>query len=395
MDKYDINESKDYKDKDEYINYNLYRNSVYEEKPQEKKRRRIIPYIAMALLFSFLGGGIGSYIALNYGDNTGNNFNISQGAYLSYPTFKGGDEGLTVTETVKKVAPAVVGVTTKSKVDYGYSQDYEEGIGTGFIIDKEGYILTNYHVIQNVTEVNVIFFSGEDAEAKIVNYDEEQDLALLKLVDPSEVPGVVELGDSSQLQVGEEVVAIGNPLGIEFLGTVTTGVISALGREISIEGRSIEYLQTDAAINPGNSGGPLVNSRGQVIGINTAKIRMEGVEGIGFSIPINNVKQRLESLAKPQLLLGISAQNINDDIAVRSNLPEGEYVLVVEVMADSPAEEGGLLPGDRIISFDGSRIKTVEDINNLKDKYNSGDKVIITIIRDSKEQTLEVVLKEK
>ncbi len=395
MDKYDINESKDYKEQDDYINYNLYRNSFYEEKPQEKKKRRIFPYIAIALLFSLLGGGIGSYIVLNYSVDFGSNEASPQGMYLSYPTFKGDNEGLSVTETVRKVAPAVVGVTTKSVIDYGYSEDYQEGIGTGFIIDEEGYILTNYHVIQNASEVNVIFFSGEDAEAKIVNYDENQDLALLKLLNPVEVPGVVELGDSSQLQVGEEVIAIGNPLGIEFLGTVTTGVISALGREISIQGRSIEYLQTDAAINPGNSGGPLVNSRGQVIGINTAKIRMEGVEGIGFSIPINNAKGRLEALTKPQLLLGISAQDINDDIAARRNLPEGEYVLVVEVIKNSPAEEAGLLPGDRIISFDGSKIKTVQDINNLKDKYSSGDKVILTIIRDNKEQTLEVVLKEK
>ncbi len=395
MDKYDITESKDYKDKDEYINYNLYRNTYYEERPKEKKKIRILPYIAIALLFSFLGGGIASYIVLNYGYNDGKNSSASQGIYLNYPAFSSNNEGLTVTETVNKVAPAVVGVTTKSEVDYGYSGDYEEGIGTGFIIDEEGYIITNYHVIQNAAEVNVIFFTGEDTEAKIVNYDEEQDLAILKIINSSGVPGVVELGDSSQLQVGEEVVAIGNPLGIEFLGTVTTGVISALGREISIEGRRIEYLQTDAAINPGNSGGPLVNSRGQVIGINTAKIKMEGVEGIGFSIPINNAKQRLVALSKPQLLLGITAQNINNDIAIRSNLPEGEYVLVVEVMENSPAEESGILPGDRIISFDGNRIKTVEDINILKGKYNSGDKVIITIIRDNEEQRIEVVLKEK
>ncbi|WP_426349658.1 S1C family serine protease [Alloiococcus sp. CFN-8] len=395
MDKYDINESKEYKEQEDYINYNLYRNSFYQEKPVEKKKRRIFPYIVIALLFSLFGGMTGSYIVLNYAGSLKKDVNISQGMYLSYPTFRGNDEGLSVTETVAKVAPAVVGVTTKSSIDYGYSTDYQEGIGTGFIINEEGYILTNYHVIQNVTEVNVIFFSGEDAEAKIVNYDEDQDLALLKLVNTVKVPGVVELGDSSHLQVGEEVIAIGNPLGIEFLGTVTTGVISALGREISIEGRSIEYLQTDAAINPGNSGGPLVNSRGQVIGINTAKIRMEGVEGIGFSIPINNAKDRLEALAKPQLLLGISAQDINDEIAVRSNLPEGEYVLVVEVIKNSPAEEAGILPGDRIISFDGNRIKTVDDINKLKDKYNSGDKVILTIIRDNKEQTLEVILKEK
>ncbi len=375
---------------------NYYQEAYRNNDRREKRGPGVFGFIALALIFSLLGGVIGAYGILKYTNTTFNDLSSKYSEYLNYnpPTFGEEEGGLTVTEIVKRVGPAVVGVSTKNSISYGYGQSIQEGIGTGFIIDEKGYILTNYHVIQDANSLKVILFNGEEAKAKVVNFDPNQDLAVIKITDDIKMPGIVELGDSNSLQVGEEVVAIGNPLGKEFLGTVTTGVISAISREIAIEGRSIKYLQTDAAINPGNSGGPLLNSRGQVIGINTAKIKMEGVEGISFSIPINDAKSRLPALSKPQLTIGIVARDITPDIARDGNLPEGEYVYIVEISPGSPAEKAGLKPGDRIIGFDGKKIKTVEEINRLKEGHDVGDVVNMLLIRDNGEMTIPITLEE-
>lgn len=377
---------------------NPYVYNAYEEKPKKKRKfLKFLGFTALALAFTMVGGAIGASIVMNNTNNVVSEINKKYGQYLNYnpPTFKTDKEALSVTEVVKKVAPAVVGVSTMNKVNYGmFSEGIPGGIGSGFIISNEGYVLTNFHVIQGAQSVKVILSDGTEVNAKVVNYDAQQDLAVVKITDNVKVPGVVELGDSDSLQAGEQVVAIGNPLGKEFLGSVTTGVISALNREISIEGKSIKYLQTDAAINPGNSGGPLLNSRGQVIGINTAKIKTEGVEGIGFSIPINNVKSRLTALSKPILRIGIAGRDITQDIAKKNNLPQGEYVLIVDVQEFSPAEKAGLKPGDMITKFDGQKVKTVEEINRIKETHKSGDVVKVDITRDGKDTTLEIKLSE-
>lgn len=381
-------------------NYSSYKGVSMEPNRRDREKRtglrRILALIAMALIFSILGGIIGSVGTFFYVEDKFQTINKKIDNYKNFTTavFEKNQEALSVAEVVKRVAPAVVGVSIKSIVNYGYREGVEEGIGSGFIINKEGYILTNYHVIEGASSVKVVLSDGRETDARVINYDAQQDLAVIRIIDDVELPGVVELGDSSSLLVGEQVVAIGNPLGLEFLGTVTTGVVSALNREVTISGKSITYIQTDAAINPGNSGGPLVNSKGEVIGINTAKIKTEGVEGIGFSIPINGAKDRLEALSKPILRIGIVARDITPLYAKNNDLHEGEYVLVIEVQKKTPAEKAGIIPGDMIISFDGQRIKTVSEINLIKEKHSIGDLVEMIIIRDGIEQKLQIVLEQ-
>ncbi|WP_055665592.1 S1C family serine protease [Desnuesiella massiliensis] len=374
-----------------------------EHGPKGKKSsgKRALSYVAIGLICATLGGAAGAAGTLYVLPKTeafkesplyksmSNNKNVSYGP----TTIASEKDALTVSEIVKKVGPAVVGVSTKSKVSSGFfNQQVQEGIGSGFIINEEGYILTNFHVISGAQEVKVILSDGKEVAAKVINYDQDNDVAVVKITDNIKVPGVAELGDSESVQVGEGVVAIGNPLGKEFLGTVTNGIVSALNRDIDIQNKKLNLIQTNAAINPGNSGGPLVNSRGQVIGINTAKIGAEGVEGIGFSIPINQIKGRLESLSKPILKVGISAREITEEMAKTNKVPVGVYIL--EVQEFSPAEKAGIRPGDIVTKFDGEKVKTVGEINQIKGKHKSGDTVKVEIVRDGKTKVLDLTLSE-
>ena len=210
------------------------------------------------------------------------------------------------------------------------------------------------------------------------------------MADNTKVPGVAQLGNSDTLQVGESVVAIGNPLGNEFLGTVTTGVVSALNRQLSIENKDLKFIQTDAAINEGNSGGPLVNTKGQVIGINTAKITAEGVEGMGFAIPINTVNSKIKALVKPMLSIGIICRDITQDISNENNVPKGVYILQVQKF--SPAEKSGIKAADIITEFDGRKIYTVDEINKIKATHKAGDVVKIQLIRNGKTININLTL---
>ena len=233
---------------------------------------------------------------------------------------------------------------------------------------------------------------GKEVSAKVVNYDAASDVAVIKLADNTKVPGVAEFGDSDMLEVGESVVAIGNPLGKEFLASVTTGVVSAVNRQVSIENKDLKFIQTDAAINPGNSGGPLVNSKGQVIGINTAKISVTGVEGLGFAIPINTVNPKMDSLIKPILNIGISCRDITEDMSKEYNIPVGVYVSQIKEF--SAAEKAGIMPADIITQFDGQKIKTVEEINKIKGTHKAGDTVKVELVRNEKTIKINLTLSE-
>lgn len=323
----------------------------------------------------------------NLGVKTTQTINYTTPSFTSSSSSK----GATVTEVVNKVAPAVVSVSTKSVKNYGYYSQPEEGVGSGFIINTDGEILTNYHVIEGAQEVTVTFNDGKEHKAKLVNYDQNADLALIKIQDKVEVPGVVTLGDSNLLQTGEEVIAIGNPLGKEFVGTVTKGIVSAAARTLDNKnGSKSTYIQTDAAINPGNSGGPLINANGEVVGINSAKISESGIEGIGFSIPINAVKDKIGALSKQVLTLGISIRDIDKDTAKANNLVEGIYV--ANVAQYSPAEKAGIQVGDVIVGFNGKSIKKTEELSTEKAKLNEGDKTKIIVNRSGKEITLEMTM---
>ena len=215
---------------------------------------------------------------------------------------------------------------------------------------------------------------------------------MIKITDESvEIPATVELGDSDSLQPGEEVIAIGTPLSTELSSTVTKGIISATSRSVAVEsGVTMNLIQTDAAINAGNSGGPLVNTKGEVVGINSSKISGEAVEGIGFSIPINDIKDKIESLSKPILNLGISVRTIDEALSKQLNMEQGLYV--VEVTEFSSAEKAGLKAGDIIVKADGNRITTFDEFKAVKNGKEEGDEISLEVIRNGESKTINVKL---
>ncbi|SHE80099.1 S1C family serine protease [Clostridium fallax] len=369
------------------------------QRKNNKKRsngmKKVASFVAAGLICAMIGGGVGAagIYYFNKDKLQQNNITSNSNVQSNPPKFMSSTEGaLTIPEVVKKVEPAVVTVSTKSLVQGNFSIQEQEGVGTGFIINDKGYIVTNYHVIKGANQVKVTFDNGKEVNAKIVNYDAEQDLAVIKITDDVEVPGVAELGDSSTLQAGDEVIAIGNPLGKEFAGSVTKGIVSSPNRVIDMNGKKVTFIQTDAAINPGNSGGPLVNSKGQVIGINTAKKTGQDVEGIGFAIPIDEVKERLGDLSKPILKLGISVRNVDENTAKANDLVEGVYVVAVSEF--SPAEKAGLQAGDLITKVDGKRVKTTEELNKIKEEHNAGDTLKLQVYRNKKYVDINVKLEE-
>ena len=372
------------------------KNTFNEEPSKEKKKKRrngkgIAKYIALALICSLCGGVIGSGVTYfvtgkNVSDNSsGNTVTVDPVSFATDST------ALSAADIYQKVAPAVVMVSTKTiQTVNGWFQQEAEGMGSGFIINTDGYILTNYHVIDGANEVTVTLSDGNEVTASVVNYDSDQDVAMIKINEDIEVPGVVELGDSDALQPGEEVLAIGNPLSKELSSTLTKGIVSALNRSIETEtGVSTNLIQTDTAINSGNSGGPLINTKGEVIGINTLKAS-DGAEGIGFAIPINDVKVKIDSLSKPILNLGVSIRVIDESWSKKLKMEEGLYI--VEVTEFSPAEKAGLKGGDLIVKVDGTRIKTFEELQEIKNSKEDGDSINIEFIRDGKTQNATITL---
>ena len=355
----------------------------------KKKRgfnKTIAGVIVCTLCSGFIGSGV-TYLALK------DNLTQTKTINVNPSKFDTKSEALSATEAYNKVAPAAVVVSTKSVTQGYFMQTQEvEGIGSGFIINEEGYILTNYHVIQGAQEISVTLSNDVTTTAQVVNYDENQDVAMIKITDESvEIPATVELGDSDALQPGEEVIAIGTPLSTELSSTVTKGIISATSRSVAVQsGVTMNLIQTDAAINAGNSGGPLVNTKGEVVGINSSKISGEAVEGIGFSIPINDIKDKIESLSKPILNLGISVRTIDEALSKQLNMEQGLYV--VEVTEFSSAEKAGLKAGDIIVKADGNRITTFDEFKAVKNGKEEGDDISLEVVRNGESKTINVKL---
>ena len=355
----------------------------------KKKRgfnKTIAGVIVCTLCSGFIGSGV-TYLALK------DNLTQTKTINVNPSKFDTKSEALSATEAYNKVAPAAVVVSTKSVTQGYFMQTQEvEGIGSGFIINEEGYILTNYHVVKGAQEISVTLSNDVTTTAQVVNYDENQDVAMIKITDESvKIPATVELGDSDSLQPGEEVIAIGTPLSTELSSTVTKGIISATSRSVAVEsGVTMNLIQTDAAINAGNSGGPLVNTKGEVVGINSSKISGEAVEGIGFSIPINDIKDKIESLSKPILNLGISVRTIDEALSKQLNMEQGLYV--VEVTEFSSAEKAGLKAGDIIVKADGNRITTFDEFKAVKNGKEEGDEISLEVIRNGESKTINVKL---
>ena len=334
---------------------------------------------------------------------------------------------MSVADIVKKVTPSVVGVqSTFSSSNgntnnnsyggfFGYGNGQQgsgsqgmTGVGTGIIMSKDGYIVTNAHVIYDdeygYGEASSVQIQMSDEtttyDARIVAYDKEADIAVLK-IDADNLTAA-EFGDSSSCEVGEMVVAIGNPLGLQFQNTVTCGIISALDRKVTINDNTMTLIQTDTAINNGNSGGPLINSSGQVIGINSAKMSSTysgeaTVEGIGFAIPMSEAKSIIDDLinygyvtGRPQL--GISCQDVTEAVSQAYNIPVGAYIF--SVTSGGAADQAGLQPGDVITGIQDQTITTTEELNAVKNQYKAGDTITLTYVRAGETKKVDVTLAE-
>lgn len=400
----------------------------YTERYKKTKTRKIglFQLILVAVISSIFGGGVvfagiqllmpvlspavGSYFGTTsqLSDSTAASNN---GVYKKVEIAKSDSP---ITAIAEKVSPSIVGVKITVKPQGGgfFFDTPQSGVGegSGIIIREDGYILTNNHVVENAltgnsnrlsngSQIEVVLPGQKDKPypATIVGRDVDSDIAVIK-IDAKGLPAA-ELGDSDKLKPGELAVAIGSPYGLDYMSSITSGIISGLNREIVTDtGNKLTLIQTDAAINPGNSGGALCNSQGQVIGVNTVKIAATGFEGLGFAIPINHAKEIAQNLidfkyVKGKPYLGVSIdQRFNADVAKQYDVPNG--LLVYEVTPLSAAYKAGIKNGDIITKFDGVEVKVFKDLEGQKNKHKAGDKVVVVVYRDGKTLSLDVVLDE-
>ena len=360
----------------------------------------VLGIVLIAIVAGFVGSYLFSWCSLNHSTSKLGSAQ-SRNIVLN-------EQNATI-EIAKKVGPSVVSITTSTTARdiFGRSQE-QQGAGTGIVVTKDGLILTNKHVVEGGSSFEVVSSDGESyKDVKLVAKDPVNDIAFLKVNGVSDFTPA-EIGDSSKVQVGSFVVAIGNALG-QFQNTVTTGVISGKSRPVTASDNagteSLQNLfQTDAAINPGNSGGPLVNIDGQVIGINTA-VAGQGSQNIGFAIPINEAIKDIESVTKngkiSRAYLGVRYVPLNAQIAKEYNLgvDYGAYIISSQngsssIVAGSPADKAGLRNGDVILKIDDQKIDDKNSLSSLVGQKSPGDKVKLTIYRDGKEQTIEASLAE-
>jgi len=321
-------------------------------------------------------------------------------------------KSLSLVEIFEKSEPGVVRVNVQS----GETEEVKGGVGSGFVFDKKGHIITNAHVVKDATKVTVTFLDGRSYHADIIGVDEYTDIAIIKVNSDLVLLHPLSIGDSSNLKVGEQIAAIGNPFGLS--GSMTSGIVSQLGRLLPTGNQySIpDVIQTDAAINPGNSGGPLLNMRGEVVGINTAIQSTTGeFTGVGFSIPSQTVAKIVPTLIEngeyKHPWIGISGRDIDPDMANVLNLKEAVGFLVIQVVEDSPAFDAGLIGsdktieiegvnypmgGDVILSVDGIEVRKIDDILiHLQRAKSVGDKMVLEVLRDGRTTNITIVLQER
>lgn len=365
------------------------------------KKRSGLGYLATALIGALIGSLISMAVMVVYLPEIMN----FRGLYIG-----GNTENITITPitdltvysaVARKAMSSVVGITSMTLQRSIFGTVRSPITGTGVIVDSRGYILTNSHVVADgdAQEVKVILYDGKELSAEVVWQEKSLDLAIIK-VNAANLP-VAELGDSDELEVGEIAIAIGNPLGLNFERTLTQGVISGLNRTIPISSTGTETIenlvQTDASINPGNSGGPLLNARGQVIGINTAKISTG--EGLGFAIPINTAKPIVDQIMEKgefkRVYLGIRGVEVEVIESTTGTELQAEYgIYIVEIIPGTPAEDYGLRAGDVIQKVQDVTIKSMGALQKELYKYRPGDKVLVTYMRNGKEEKVDVTFVE-
>ena len=395
----------------EDMNFN---NTEYPQPDQNQNRgnanktvRRIAKLAAAAVAFGLIAGvtmqGVQyGFSAMGIG-NGGTQLATTNTTKTSTKGTTSGKEDLST--VASNVMPSIVSITSKYETSSGYlfgqQQNESEGAGSGIIVGKkDGYLLvvTNNHVIADAQSLSVGFTDGTSASGTIKGSDNDADLAVVavKVKDIKAATlkkiKIITLGNSDDLKVGEQAIAIGNALG--YGQSVTGGYISALNREVQLTDKTMTLLQTDAAINPGNSGGALLNSKGELIGINTVKYSSEDVEGMGYAIPINTAKPIIDQLIKQktvdkseQAYLGISGQTISSDMAAQMDMPQG--ALVRQVVRNSPAQKAGISAGDVIISFGGGTVSTMEGLKSKIESKKAGDTVKVVVKRQNQMGTYE------
>ena len=407
-----------------------------QQKPKKERRGIGLPAaIACMLITALLGGALGGFVVnATQGNQTASlpqntqlpvstatpqataeqNETDGNGSMSTLLTQGSATGNYTRAQIVEIAAPSVVGIDVEIPANGNYTSGFDyffgfgsrdgsnqvmTGSGSGVIITSDGYIVTCNHVIEDATKITVVLSDDTSYEATVVGTDARNDLAVIKIEASGLTPAA--LGDSDMLTVGEDVVAIGNPLG-ELRGTSTGGMVSALGREVDVEGTTMTLIQHDAAVSPGSSGGGLFNSSGSLIGIVNAKASSENAEGIGFAIPVNSVKQIISDLiehgyVKGRAYLGVTLQNVT----LRANSGYNGYyyggtscVLVTSVVSGSAAETAGIQAGDLILAIDGTQISSADELASQINAYNAGDQATLTIQRtvQSSGQQLEITV---
>lgn len=292
------------------------------------------------------------------------------------------NENMSVEEVVKLVSPAVVTVSGSSSY-----QSSSQSLGTGFIVDEDGIVVTNYHVIENCTQLTLTLQDGTEVNAKVIATSQEDDLAILKITDNIEMPGVAKLAETDKINAGQEIITIGNPLGIDFSGTVSKGIISSTSRNIVMDGFSREFIQIDAAINPGNSGGPLINLKGEIIGVNTAKKSGENIEGMGFAVPIKYVRNILNNLDDYAVNSNSTTQNYqaNSNTGIQLGIKIVESYngpIIQEISQNSLSQQMGLQVGDIIVGLNGQNVSSGQTLKALLSQLYAGDTLTLHIVRN-------------
>ena len=370
------------------------------EKATKTKRRGSVVWVALlCIILSLISGFAGAWAYNKYFAPPTTSV-VYEAVTPAPETTSVSAEPTSLADVIDKLKPSVVEVRTEV-VTYGhfFGQSISQGAGSGVFLTSDGYIVTNFHVIKNSNSVTVTTTDGKEYPAEVIGYDEEEDLAVIKIDGTGFTPAVI--GDSASTRVGDTAIAIGNPLGT-LGGTVTTGIVSALDRQIEVEGQLMTLLQTNAAVSPGNSGGGLFNARGELIGIVNAKSDGEDVEGLGFAIPSNTVKEVTSDIMENKTtsrvskgpILGVTVISVNDaETASQYNVSRfGIYIVAVNPGYGS--EKAGLEVGDYIISVDGTAVYNADDVSDVLNNHKVGDVVEVQVIRDNQVKNYNVELME-
>ncbi len=384
-----------------------YMDNFYEDFPERGKKK---PHFWKGLFLGFLVGGLivatvffyfaGTLLSQEYSSPFSEDLLEEKDTKENRAPLEVSPEAMqyymAVVNAAERATPPVVGISNFGVVYdfFGRSSLQQRASGSGVIIRSDGYIVTNYHVIEDSTELAVNLGSGEEFPARVVGADPPTDLAVIK-IDKEGLPAA-EMADSDKLRVGEPVIAIGNPLGLDFQQSVTLGVVSALEREINIQGQKFSFIQTDAAINDGNSGGALVNINGRLIGINTAKIKISGVEGMGFAIPSNTVKQISNALMENGRVvrpwIGVYISTLTPLDAQRFGLSVEKGILIREVVEGGPAARAGIVPMDVLLEINGTALTDTTQLQELLQKLSVGETIEVTLARGEERVIVQVTL---